>query len=105
MPCTARTRPPQEPANSVAVPSPSLARAGHRLLSDVPGFLSGDGNFRNLAEALTARGVLTIVVLMQQWHWILYISGRSMRPNLEWIDCAVRHVTAWAARPLFVIPG
>lgn len=65
----------------------------------IPGFLTGDGDFRGLADALTARGLPTTVVPMPRWHWIPCLGGRSMRPILERIDCAVRHVAAGAARP------
>lgn len=60
----------------------------------VPGFLSGASSFEPLAQALTARGIATAVVPMPVWHWIPCLGGRSMRPVLERIDHAVRHVCA-----------
>ena len=47
-----------------------------------------------LARALTARGIPSAVVPMPLLHWIPSIGGRSVRPVLERIDHAVRHVCA-----------
>jgi triacylglycerol esterase/lipase EstA (alpha/beta hydrolase family) len=60
----------------------------------VPGFLTGEKDFRQLAQSLTARGIPTVVVPMPAWHWIPCIGGRSMRPMLERIDYTIRHVCA-----------
>ena len=47
-----------------------------------------------LARALTARGIPSAVVPMPLLHWIPSIGGRSVRPVLERIHHAVRHVCA-----------
>jgi len=60
----------------------------------VPGFLYGARDFQPLAEALTARGIPSVVVPMPFWHWIPCMGGRSMRPILERIDHTVRHLAA-----------
>jgi pimeloyl-ACP methyl ester carboxylesterase len=60
----------------------------------VPGFLSGEKDFRQLAQKLSDRGIPTVVVPMPAWHWIPCIAGRSMRPMLERIDHTIRHVCA-----------
>lgn len=63
----------------------------------VPGFLTGQDEFRSLAQSLTARGIPTVAVPMPNWHWLPCLGGRSMRPVLERLDFAVRHVAAAAA--------
>ena len=60
----------------------------------VPGFLTGENDFRQTAEALTARGIPTIVVPMPNWHWLSCLGGRSVRPMLERLDYTVRHLAA-----------
>ena len=60
----------------------------------VPGFLSDQSDFETLADALTQRGIPTCVVPMKLWHWVPIIGGRSIRPVLDRIDHAVRHVAA-----------
>jgi hypothetical protein len=60
----------------------------------VPGFLTGESDFQPLAETLRKKGIPTLVVPMPAWHWIPCIGGRSIRPILERIDFAVRHVSA-----------
>eukprot|EP00614_Pseudopedinella_elastica_P020122 CAMPEP_0172646640 /NCGR_PEP_ID=MMETSP1068-20121228/240345_1 /TAXON_ID=35684 /ORGANISM="Pseudopedinella elastica, Strain CCMP716" /LENGTH=326 /DNA_ID=CAMNT_0013460905 /DNA_START=1411 /DNA_END=2391 /DNA_ORIENTATION=- len=60
----------------------------------VPGFLSGSSDFLPLAKLLTARGIPTTVLPMPVWHWLPCLGGRSMRPMLERIDNAVRHLSA-----------
>jgi len=78
----------------------SHAYAPSRTLPDikaaviVPGFLTGASEFKSLAADLTARGIPAIAVPMPAWHWIPCIGGRSMRPMLERIDFAVRHLAA-----------
>jgi len=58
----------------------------------VPGFLTGDEDFKPLAQSLSKRGIPTAVVPLPPWHWIPCVGGRSMRPMLERIDYAVRYV-------------
>ena len=60
----------------------------------VPGYLTGDGDFRPLAKALTERGIPSVVVPMPVWAWYPCTGGRSMRPILEKLDYTVRHVSA-----------
>jgi hypothetical protein len=60
----------------------------------IPGFLTGGPEFQTLAESLTRRGIPSVVVPFPNWHWIPCLGGRSVRPILERIDFAVRHVTA-----------
>ena len=62
----------------------------------VPGFLTGKDEFLPLAESLNSKGIPTVVVPMPNWHWLPCLGGRSMRPMLERIDFAVRHLTAVA---------
>ncbi|KAL7550732.1 hypothetical protein ACHAWF_013938 [Thalassiosira exigua] len=62
----------------------------------VPGFLTGEDEFAPLAASLTAMGVPSVVVPMPNWHWLPCLGGRSMRPMLERIDFAVRHLAAVA---------
>ena len=59
-----------------------------------PGFLNDAADFEPLAKALCARGIATAVAPFPLWHWIPQIGGRSVRPVLERIDHAVRHVAA-----------
>ena len=62
----------------------------------VPGLLSDDKDFIDMAKELTARGLPTAVVPMPVWAWIPQLGGRSVRPILERIDHTVRHVAAMA---------
>lgn len=55
-----------------------------------------------MAAALAARGIPTVVVPMPVWHWLPCLGGRSMRPMLERIDHAVRHLSAGAGDPSVV---
>jgi len=71
------------------VPLPAL-----RAAVIIPGFLSDANDFRELAAALTARGLPTAVVPMSLLDWLPVIGGRSVRPVLERVDLAVRHVAA-----------
>lgn len=70
----------------------------------VPGFLSGAGDFADLAQALGRRGIRTAVVPMPVWHWLPCLGGRGMRPILERIDHTVRHLCASAGDPA-AVPG
>ena len=76
----------------------------------VPGFLNDSNDYAALARSLTERGLPTVVTPMPLWHWIPSIGGRSVRPVLERIDHAVRHVSAMGERaeqvtePLVVPP-
>ena len=75
----------------------------------IPGFLSDARDFESLAAALSARGLPTAVVPMPLWHWIPMVGGRSLRPMLERLDHAVRHVAvapsaAARADPLAPLP-
>ena len=63
----------------------------------VPGFLNAASDYEPLALALTDRGLPSVVVPMPIWHWIPTIGGRSVRPVLDRIDSAVRHVAAMGA--------
>ena len=72
-----------------AAPLPAL-----RAAVIIPGFLSDANDFRELAETLTARGLPTAVVPMSLLDWLPVIGGRSVRPVLERVDLAVRHVAA-----------
>lgn len=89
----------------VALVSPPL-----RAAVIVPGFLNDAADYQPLARSLTERGVPTAVVPMPIWHWIPTIGGRSVRPVLERIDHAVRHVAAMGSaaesstEPLVVPP-
>ena len=74
---------------AAAAPLPKL-----RAAVIVPGFLNDANDYAPLARALTKRGLPTAVVPMPLWHWIPTIGGRSVRPVLERIDHAVRHVSA-----------
>ena len=84
----------------------------------IPGFLNDANDFAPLAASLTAKGIPTAVVPLPIWHWIPQVGGRSVRPHggsntparpphisqpalprqvrpiLERIDHAVRHVAA-----------
>lgn len=60
----------------------------------VPGFLTGASELRSLVDAMNARGLPTVAVPFPNWHWIPCLDGRSVRPILERIDHAVRHVAA-----------
>ena len=62
----------------------------------VPGFLTGKDEFRPLAKSLTRMGIPSVVVPFPNWHWLPCLGGRSMRPVLERIDFAVRHLAAAA---------
>lgn len=62
----------------------------------VPGFLTGKDEFLPLAKSLTNMGIPTVVVPMPNWHWLPCLGGRSMRPMLERIDFAVRHLAGAA---------
>lgn len=74
----------------------------------IPGFLNDQKDFEPLARSLSARGLPTAVVPMPLWHWIPQVGGRSVRPILERIDHAVRHVAAMgdvrSTEPLVVPP-
>ncbi|EJK59709.1 hypothetical protein THAOC_20034 [Thalassiosira oceanica] len=62
----------------------------------VPGFLTGKDEFLPLARSLTEMGIPSVVVPFPNWHWLPCLGGRSMRPMLERIDLAVRHLAATA---------
>lgn len=62
----------------------------------VPGFLTGMDEFTDLALMLTDFGIPSVVVPMPNWHWLPCLGGRSMRPMLERIDFAVRHLAGVA---------
>lgn len=74
--------------------SPSRTLPDIKAAVIVPGFLTGADEFKPLAAELTSRGIPTIAVPMPSWHWLPCIGGRSMRPMLERIDFAVRHLAA-----------
>ena len=76
-------------AAAAAAPLPKL-----RAAVIVPGFLNDAQDYMPLARALTARGIPSAVVPMPLLHWIPSIGGRSVRPVLERIHHAVRHVCA-----------
>lgn len=78
----------QNPA-AAAVTGPSLRGA-----VVVPGFLSDAQDFKPLARALTARGLPTAVAPVSLWDWVPVLGGRSVRPVLERVDHAVRHIAA-----------
>ena len=59
-----------------------------------PGFLNDARDFEPLARALTKRGIATAVAPFPLWHWVPQVGGRSVRPVLERIEHAVRHVAA-----------
>ena len=77
------------PAVSISPKLPAL-----RAAVIVPGFLSDESDFYELAEALSADGIATAVVPMKLWHWIPILGGRSVRPLLDRIAHAVEHVAA-----------
>ena len=77
------------PAVSISPKLPAL-----RAAVIVPGFLSDESDFYELAEALSADGIATAVVPMKLWHWIPILGGRSVRPLLDRIALAVEHVAA-----------
>jgi len=60
----------------------------------VPGFLTGQEDFKDLASILTNMGIPSVVVPMPRWHWLPCLGGRSMAPILERIDYTVRHLSA-----------
>ena len=60
----------------------------------VPGFMMGAAEFQPLADALTARGIPSVVVPFPSWHWLPVLGGRSVRPLLERVECTVRHLAA-----------
>ena len=60
----------------------------------VPGFLTGQEDFKDLATILTNMGIPSVVVPMPRWHWLPCLGGRSMAPILERIDYTVRHLSA-----------
>lgn len=63
----------------------------------VPGFLTGQQEFTKLQQTLTNKyNILTVLVPMPNWHWLPCLGGRSMRPMLERIDFAVRHMASVA---------
>lgn len=62
----------------------------------VPGFLTGKDEFVDLAKMLNSFGIPAVVVPMPNWHWLPCLGGRSMRPMLERIDFAVRHMAGVA---------
>lgn len=74
---------------SMASPLPPLKAA-----VIIPGFLSDARDFSDLAALLTARGLPTAVAPMSLTDWVPVIGGRSVRPVLDRIDLAVRHVAA-----------
>ena len=76
---------------SVVVP-PALPKVTAAVIC--PGFLTGDADFRDMAQALCKRGIPTAVVPFPVWHWIPQIGGRSVRPILERLDHTIRHVAA-----------
>ena len=75
-----------------AVSAPKLPALRAAVI--VPGFLSDESDFYELAEALSADGIATAVVPMKLWHWIPILGGRSVRPLLDRIALAVEHVAA-----------
>ena len=81
---------------SLALLLPTIACALRTLKAAVimPGFLNDEAEFKPLAAALTARGIPTAVVPMKTIQWLPQVGGRSVRPMLERIDHAVRHVAA-----------
>jgi len=82
--------------------APQLPRVKAAVI--VPGFLSDESDFAPLAKALTLRGIPTVVAPMKLWHWLPVIGGRSVRPVLERIDHAVRHVAAQAGGGSIHVP-
>lgn len=60
----------------------------------IPGFLTGAGEFKEMCDLLTAKGIPTVAVAMPNWHWIPCLGGRSARPMLERIDFTVKHLLA-----------
>jgi len=60
----------------------------------IPGFLTGAGEFHEMCQKLTARGIPTVAVAMPNWHWIPCLGGRSTRPVMERIDFTVKHLLA-----------
>ena len=82
--------------SGIATPTVSLSPKLPALKAAVivPGFLSDESDFYELAEALSADGIATAVVPMKLWHWIPILGGRSVRPLLDRIAHAVEHVAA-----------
>ena len=60
----------------------------------LPGYLTGDRDFRPLAKTLTERGIPTVVVPLPVWAWYPCAGGRSVRPILEKLEFTVKHVSA-----------
>ena len=58
--------------------SPSTPLPPLKAAVIVPGFLSDESDFYELAEALSADGIATAVVPMKLWHWIPILGGRSV---------------------------
>ena len=76
------------PAVSISPKLPAL-----RAAVIVPGFLSDESDFYELAEALSADGIATAVVPMKLWHWIPILGGR-------WCDrCSTGSHTPWSTWP------
>ena len=80
----------------VVSPSPLPAT---RAAVIVPGFLSSSNDFAPMAAALTSRGIPATVVPFPLWAWIPCLGGRSMRPVLERVEHAVRHVASNPENP------
>jgi hypothetical protein len=68
----------------------------YRAAVIVPGFLTGKDEFVGLARTLCDIGIPSVVVPMPNWHWLPCLGGRSMRPMLDRIDYAVRHLAGAA---------
>lgn len=86
-----------------AAPAPAHHQGGSlpplpdiRAAVIVPGFLTGKDEFLPLADSLNNIGIPAVVVPMPNWHWLPCLGGRSMRPMLERIDFAVRHLAGVA---------
>jgi hypothetical protein len=94
--CTlARASSSSQQQNQVNESSSSLPNIRAAVI--VPGFLTGQQEFTQLQQLLTYKyNIPTVVVPMPNWHWLPCLGGRSMRPMLERIDFAVRHMTSVA---------
>ena len=79
---------------TAALSAPTSLAASRPAVVVVPGFLYGSEDFVGLAEALRRRGVDATVAPIAWWHWIPCLGGRSVRPILERIQCAVDYASS-----------
>lgn len=87
-----RALPPRPPHRGGTMPD----LPNYRAAVIVPGFLTGKDEFVGLARTLRDIGIPSVVVPMPNWHWLPCLGGRSMRPMLDRIDYAVRHLAGAA---------